>query len=82
MLLVTVPTKQEGEECGMCLNPDTDYFCGSCAHGLECLKSFGSTFIPDAPSRCTKKPGNCMIWMILFLTDFLFKNKMSSLIKR
>ena len=58
---VTVPTKQEGEECGMCLNPDTDYFCGSCAHGLECLKSLGTTLIPDAPSRCTKKPGNIII---------------------
>merc|ERR1719367_152909 len=25
--LVTVPTRQEGEECGMCFNPGTDYFC-------------------------------------------------------
>ena len=59
--LVTIKTKQEGEECGSCFSPDTNYFCGSCAPGLECLKDTASKLLPDAPSRCKKKPGNLLI---------------------
>ena len=53
-----VSLKQEGETCGRCFNPDTNFDCGTCASGLECVKDPRSNLLPDVPSKCRKKPGN------------------------
>ena len=45
-------TKREGEECGRCFNPDTNFDCGTCEPGLECVKDDRSNLLPDLPSRC------------------------------
>ena len=74
--IVTIPTKQEGEECGSCFSPDTDYFCGSCGQGLECLKSSASKLLPDTPSRCKKKPGK-IVWPITNLFHRVVHNHMN-----
>ena len=51
---VKMKTKKEGEECGPCFSPATNFFCGACNEGLECVKNPDSS-IPDAPARCKKK---------------------------
>lgn len=49
-----LPTKQEGEECGSCFSPDTNFTCGTCASGLDCVKDPANKLLPDAPARCKK----------------------------
>jgi hypothetical protein len=48
-------TKQEGEVCGSCFSPDTNFDCGKCIDGLECVKDPRSELLPDLPSRCTRQ---------------------------
>ena len=45
-------TQREGEVCGSCFNPETNYDCGKCVDGLECVKDPQSDLLPDLPSRC------------------------------
>jgi len=48
--------KKEGETCGSCFSPDTDYDCGVCGEGLECKDdspTSGPT-IADLPKKCQK----------------------------
>ena len=47
--------RQEGEDCGDCLSPSTNFFCGECAAGLECRKT---PILPDAPGTCEKGTGS------------------------
>ena len=54
-------TQREGEECGSCLNPDKNFFCGNCSVGLECVKGPVIDILLDAPSRCKKIQGNDII---------------------
>ena len=52
---ITAPrTKQEGEVCGSCFNANTNFDCGKCIVGLECVKDSRSELIPDLPSRCSR----------------------------
>ena len=53
-----MPIRQERELCGLCNNPDTDYFCGDCEQGLECVFEFADRFNQLLESRCQKKTGN------------------------
>ena len=55
--LVSPVTRQAGEECGPCFSPDTNFFCGTCEEGLECVKDSSNSLLPDAPARCRQKPG-------------------------
>ena len=50
--VVVSATKQEGEGCGPCFSPESNYFCGNCSVGLDCVKDHR---LPDAPGKCTKK---------------------------
>ena len=61
---LAAPTKKkEGEECGPCFNPTSNFDCGTCEDGLECIKEEP---IPDAPGRCERKFGTyTMIWFLL-----------------
>ena len=52
--IVVLATKQEGEGCGPCFSPESNYFCGNCSAGLHCVKD---ERLPDAPGKCTKKSG-------------------------
>ena len=55
VISITAPgTKQEGEVCGSCFNPDTNFDCGKCIDGLECVKDSRSELLQDLPSRCTR----------------------------
>ena len=45
-------TKQVGETCGSCFNPEANFDCGKCEPGLECVKDDESDLLPDLPSRC------------------------------
>ena len=45
-------TQREGEVCGSCFNPETNYDCGKCVDGLECVKDPQSDLLPDLPPRC------------------------------
>ena len=47
----------EGEVCGACFNPETNYDCGNCAEGLKCVKDPQSDLLPDLPSRCRTNSG-------------------------
>ena len=58
--LVVVPTKQKGEECGSCFSPDSNFFCGTCASGLDCVKDPNNELLPDAAGRCRQKSGNIL----------------------
>ena len=50
--------KQEGEECGSCFNPETDFHCGTCAPGLDCKEdTISGPLLPDLPKKCRKKIG-------------------------
>ena len=57
-------TQREGEECGSCLNPDKNFFCGNCSVGLECVKGPVIDILLDAPSRCKKIQGNDIIFYV------------------
>ena len=60
---ITAPgTKQEGEVCGSCFNPDTNFDCGKCIDGLECVKDPRSELLPDLPSRCTRTNLGSIKW--------------------
>ena len=50
-------TQGEGEVCGTCFNPETNYDCGKCVEGLECVKNPQSDLLPDLPSRCRTNSG-------------------------
>ena len=47
-------TKQEGEVCGSCFSADTNFDCGKCIDGLECVKDPRNELLPDVPSRCAR----------------------------
>ena len=47
-----VGTKQEGESCGSCFSPSSNYDCGKCISGLECVPDENAHLLPDLPSRC------------------------------
>ena len=47
-------TKQEGETCGACFNPSTNFTCGNCIQGLECVADPNAALLPDLPSKCRK----------------------------
>ena len=55
-------TKQEGESCGDCFSPSTNFFCGVCAPGLECRESPDADILPDAPPRCVKISGISILY--------------------
>ena len=45
-------TKQVGETCGACFNPSTNFDCGKCIPGLECVPDPNAALLPDLPSKC------------------------------
>ena len=45
-------TKLEGETCGACFSPSTNFTCGTCIDGLECVPDENAAMLPDLPSRC------------------------------
>ena len=45
-------TKLEGETCGSCFSPSTNFTCGTCIEGLECVPDENAAMLPDLPSRC------------------------------
>ena len=47
--------KQVGEVCGLCTDPDKNYFCGHCEPGLECFDSTPNE--KDNPMICRKIRG-------------------------
>ena len=51
--------KKEGETCGSCFSPDTDYDCGVCGEGLECKDDSPTSgpAIADLPKKCKKAQG-------------------------
>ena len=51
--------QQIGEVCGLCTDPDKDYFCGHCAPGLECFDSTPNK--RDDPMLCRKIRGNQIV---------------------
>ena len=59
-------TQKEGDACGSCFNPDTNFDCGKCVAGLECVEDPQSALLPDLPSRCRKPSGNTILrlWML------------------
>ena len=60
-------TKQEGESCGDCFSPSTNFFCGVCAAGLECRESPDVDILPDAAPRCEKKSGSNILYTYVTL---------------
>ena len=53
-------TKEEGEECGKCFDPNVDFKCGKCVPGLECVEDEQSELLPDLPSRCRVTVGKIL----------------------
>ena len=51
-LVLEFGTQKEGEVCGSCFNPDTNFDCGKCIQGLQCIKDPQSDLLPDLPSKC------------------------------
>ena len=51
-----LPGNQEGEGCGACLNPSTNFQCGSCAFGLECVQHEQN---PNGPQIAFESFGVC-----------------------
>ena len=50
--------KQEGETCGSCFNPETDFNCGTCAEGLECKEdNLSGIQLADNPKKCRNVKG-------------------------
>ena len=47
--------KKEGEDCGPCFSPGTNFSCGVCKKGLECASNVNDSLIADAPRICRKK---------------------------
>ena len=47
--------KQVGEVCGLCTDPEENYFCGHCEPGLECFDSTPNEI--DNPMICRKIRG-------------------------
>ena len=45
-------TKLEGETCGPCFSPSSNFTCGTCIEGLECVPDENAAVLPDLPSRC------------------------------
>ena len=64
-----MPIRQEGDLCGLCNNPDTNFFCGNCMQGLECVFNLdGRISAPDMlESRCHKKTGNTHFLMLTII---------------
>ena len=56
-----VATQKEGDICGGCFSPDTNFDCGKCVEGLECVKDPGSALLQDLPSKCRKPSGNIVL---------------------
>ena len=54
-------TQKEGDICGGCFSPDTNFDCGKCVEGLECVKDPGSALLQDLPSKCRKPSGNIVL---------------------
>jgi len=48
--------KQEGETCGSCFSPDSEFDCGTCAEGLECQEDYplSGPALADLPKKCKK----------------------------
>ena len=59
-----VGIKLEGETCGACFNPSTNFTCGECIQGLECVADANAALIPDLPSRC-RVPQSKIITMLV-----------------
>ena len=59
-------TQKEGDACGSCFSPDTNFDCGKCVEGLECLVDPDSALLPDLPSRCRKPSGDISLglWIL------------------
>ena len=51
-------TKQEGEVCGSCFNPENNFFCGTCVSDLKCIKDSQNNLFSDLPAKCRKVEGN------------------------
>ena len=52
-----VGTKQEGETCGACYSPSSNFTCGKCVPGLECVPDENAALLPDLPSLCRVPKG-------------------------
>ena len=50
--------KQEGETCGPCFSPSSEFDCGECALDLKCVEHELVAQYPDLPSTCKSKTGN------------------------
>lgn len=48
--------KREGETCGSCFSPDSEFDCGTCAEGLECQEDYplSGPALADLPKKCKK----------------------------
>jgi len=58
-----VGIKQEGESCGSCFSPSSNYDCGKCISGLECVPDENAHLLPDLPSRCrVPQSAKCSSW--------------------
>ena len=55
-LLVMIGNQQIGEVCGLCTDPDKNFFCGHCEAGLECFDSTPNE--KDDPMICREIRGN------------------------
>ena len=66
-------TKQEGEACGPCFNPSTNFTCGKCIQGLECVPDENADRLPDLPPRCRVPQGKILpkILSIIKMDDSL-----------
>ena len=64
-------TQKEGDICGGCFSPDTNFDCGKCVEGLECVKDPGSALLQDLPSKCRKPSVIINTFNILKSSDFM-----------
>ena len=66
-------TKQEGEACGPCFNPSTNFTCGKCIQGLECVPDENADRFPDLPPRCRVPQGKILpkILSIIKITAYI-----------
>ena len=60
-----VGTKLEGETCGACFNPSTNFTCGECIQGLECVADANAALIPDLPSRCRVPQSKILTMLVI-----------------
>ena len=48
-----LPGNQEGEPCGACFSPATNFHCGRCAFGLECTRQIQNPYGPQIAHEFT-----------------------------